>query len=294
MEVGGDKRKENNLQNVNRIQKVIGFIGAGNMAKAIGEGLIKSGAVDASQIYISAPTQRNIGTWMELGAHTSDNNGFVVKNADVIILAMKPQYLDAALAETSDSLGDWLPNTKLFISVLGGIRIDTLEEKLKKIVIRPRVIRAMPNTPMMVQEGCSAFCRSISATDEDVKITHQIFSAGGRCEMIPESLMNAVSAVSGSGPAFIFVMMEALADGAVKMGIPRASSIELVAQTVLGSAKMVLESGQHPGQLKDSVCSPGGSSICGINVLERAGVRGVLMDAIEATVKRSEEMGKLS
>ncbi|PNF31136.1 Pyrroline-5-carboxylate reductase [Cryptotermes secundus] len=267
----------------------IGFIGAGNMAKAIGEGLANSGMIKPSQLYISAPSDKNLGSWKALGAHTSNKNGFVVEQSDIVFIAVKPQILDSAIENMKATLSQPV-HTKLFVSVLAGTTLEVLEKKLCEVVIGARVIRVMPNTPMMVGAGVSVYSGGSNITSEDLSMIGNILSVGGISEMIPESLINAVGAVAGSGPAFVYIIIEALSDGAVKMGIPRNMATQLAAQTVFGAAKMVLQTGKHPARLKDEVCSAGGSTITGVHAMESGGVRNALMNAVEAAAKRSEEL----
>nr|CAD7457134.1 unnamed protein product [Timema tahoe] len=241
-------------------------------------------------MYVCAPTNRNLASWKALGVNTSNNNEYALENTDVTVLAMKPQYLDTVLDNIV--LSRPLPENHLFISILVGVTLETLQRKLSRFIKSPRVAKVIPNTPMMVQEGCSVFCCTHPADNEVIALVQAIFSKGGICEMIPEPLMNAMGALSGSGPAFVYMIIEALSDGAVKMGIPREMATRFSAQTLLGAAKMVLETGKHPGQLKDEVCSPGGSTICGVHALELGGLRHALIDAVEAATKRSEEIGK--
>lgn len=267
----------------------IGFIGAGNMGKAIGEGLIHAGALKSSQLYVSAPSDRNLGGWKVLGANTSNKNGYVLENSDIIFIAVKPHLLDSAIEGIKKSLIKNVSN-KLFISILAGTTLDILEEKLSKVVANARVVRVMPNTPMMVHSGASAYCGGSTATPEDLTIVKKMLNHVGICEEVPESLINAVGGLAGCGPAFVYIMIEALSDGALKMGVPRPLATQFAAQTLLGAATMVLKTGKHPGQLKDEVCSAGGSTITGVHALELGGVRGALMNAVEIATKRSAEL----
>ncbi|XP_023019575.1 pyrroline 5-carboyxlate reductase [Leptinotarsa decemlineata] len=273
------------------ISEKIGFIGGGNMAKAICEGIVNKGLLKYDQVYVSGPNLNNLSVWKEKGAQIFTENGKVVEHADVIFLAVKPHILPTAIANMFDTLNENSLNSKLFISILAGTPIEKLENVLSKLH-GSRVIRVMPNTPMMVGEGCTVFSPGQRATDRDIELVRTLLSVTGVCKEVPESLINAVGALSGSGPAFVYLMIEALADGGVKMGISRQLAIEFAAQTVLGAAKMVKESGKHTGQLKDEVCSPGGTTITGIHALERGGVRAAFMDAIECATKKSIEMSE--
>lgn len=273
------------------IKGKLGFIGGGNMPKAIVEGIVKKGLVTYEQIYVSGPRLHNLIYWKDKGAYITEDNGKIVDETDVIFICVKPHILPTAIANMYDTISQKPIKPKLFVSVLAGVPIERLENVLSPLE-GSRVIRVMPNTPMMVGEGCTVFCPGQRATDNDIELVRQILSTSGICHEVPESLINAVGALSGSGPAFVYLVIEALADGGVKMGIPRAMAVEFAAQTVFGAAKMVKETGKHTGQLKDEVCSPGGTTIAGIHALERGGVRSAFMDAVEAAARRSELLGE--
>ncbi|RZB66631.1 pyrroline-5-carboxylate reductase 3 [Asbolus verrucosus] len=253
-----------------KIKETIGFIGGGNMAKAICEGIVRKGLMDYSQLYVSAPHIEHLQEWNNLGAHITTENGMVVTESDVIFLAVKPHVLPEAVANVYETLRKPVKG-KLFVSILAGVTLEALENCLATLE-GSRVIRVMPNTPMMVGEGCTVFCPGQRASDADIALVKALLETSGVCQQVPESLINAVGAVAGSGPAFVYLIIEALSDGGVKMGIPRAMATHFAAQTVLGAAKMVLESGKHTGTLKDEVCSPGGTTITGIHALEKGGV----------------------
>ncbi|XP_019871018.1 uncharacterized protein LOC109599453 [Aethina tumida] len=278
--------------NNRRITEKIGFIGGGNMAKAICEGIVSQGLISYSQVYVSTLRSESVDVWIQKGANGTTCNGTVVEEADVIFLAVKPHILPEAIASIMDynNRKDKPMKSKLFVSVLAGITISQLERAFA--FMENRIIRVMPNTPMMVGEGCTVFCPGQRATPGDIILVKSILEVSGVCKQVPESLINAVGALAGSGPAYVYLVIEALADGGVKMGIPREMSVQFAAQTVLGAAKMVLESGKHTGQLKDEVCSPGGTTITGIHALERGGVRAALIDAVEAAAKKSAELGE--
>ncbi|XP_043581224.1 pyrroline-5-carboxylate reductase isoform X1 [Bombus pyrosoma] len=270
----------------------VGFIGGGNMASAIGAGLIRKGILDPNNVWVSARTSKTLGFWNDLGAHATLKNGEVVDNCEIIFLAMKPQMLDDALKCTKETMTVH-HHYKLFVSVLVGVTLETLSNKLKSIVSHPRIIRCMPNTPMMVGEGITVYC-SVNATDQDEMMVEELLSYIGVTEHVPQSLMNAIGALSGSSPAYAYLVIEALADGAVKMGVPRPMATKFAAQVLVGAGKMVLETGKHPGQLKDEVCSPGGTTIAGIHAMECGQVRASMMNAIEAAVKRANELTSLT
>ncbi|XP_078035523.1 pyrroline 5-carboyxlate reductase [Augochlora pura] len=267
----------------------IGFIGGGNMASAIGKPLIEKGIVNPNNVWVSARTNKTLGFWSNIGTRTTLENKEVLKNCDIIFLAVKPHMLNEALESLrSTELSVYDP---LFVSVLVGISLDTLTFKLANIVERPRVVRCLPNTPLMISEGITVYCCR-NTSDEDEKMISTLFSHIGLVENISESFMNAVGGLSGSGPAYAYLIIEALSDGAVKMGVPRHIATKLAAQVLVGAGKMVLETGKHPGQLKDEVCSAGGTTITGVHAMECGQVRASMMNAVEAAVNKSNELGK--
>ena len=216
------------------------------------------------------------------GAKLAESNASVVQQAEVLVIAVKPQQVAAVLSEVKSHAAN-----KLFVSIAAGITLSTLCTGLGT----KRVIRVMPNTPCLVGEGASAFARGADATPDDAKLVSGLLGAIGVACELDEKLLDAVTGLSGSGPAFVYVIIEALADGGVRMGLPRATALELAAQTVLGAAKMV-KGGEHPAVLKDRVASPGGTTIAGLQVLEERAVRGALIAAVEAATRRSQELGK--
>ncbi|XP_076656338.1 pyrroline 5-carboyxlate reductase [Halictus rubicundus] len=266
----------------------VGFIGGGNMASAIGAGLIRKGIFNPNNVWVSARTNRTLGFWSDLGAHATLENGEVYDNCDIVFLAVKPNMLSSAVdgvKKTKTRI-----NNPLFVSVLVGIPLDTLADKLKSVVEgSPRIIRCTPNTPMMVGEGITVYC-CMNTTNEDEQMVHTLLSYIGIAESVPEYLMNAIGGLSGSGPAYAYLIIESLSDGAVKMGVPRPMAMKFAAQVLVGAGKMVLETGRHPGQLKDEVCSPGGTTITGVHAMECGQVRASMMNAVEAAVKKSNEM----
>ncbi|MFZ7124873.1 MAG: pyrroline-5-carboxylate reductase [Desulfobacterales bacterium] len=268
--------------------KRIGFIGAGNMAEAIGRGLIYSGAVEAGRMIASDPAEtRRVHMTESYGIRTTDDNNQVVDEADIVILAVKPQVIPNVLGGIGPSTGA----DKLVISIVAGLTVDAMKTYFTG---GARVIRTIPNTPVFVQEGMVALASGQTANEADYAAAEAIFKPVARTVVIEEKLMDAALGVSGSGPAYAFVMIEALADGGVRMGLPRQVAVELAAQTLLGAAKMCLESELHTGQLKDMVTSPGGTTIAALYEMERLGVRGALMAAVEAAARRSEELGRMS
>ncbi|XP_020288097.1 pyrroline-5-carboxylate reductase [Pseudomyrmex gracilis] len=270
----------------------VGFIGGGNMASAIGAGLIRKGVLNPDNIWVSGRTNRTHEFWKDLGAHFTLKNNEVVNNCEVIFLTVKPNILDDALKTIPKVSGEKLEN-KLFVSVMAGVPLEVLHTKLSAVVTAPRVIRSLPNTPMMVGEGITVYS-SENAEQEDLELIDVLFSYIGMSQNIPESLMNATGSLTGCSPAFAYIIIEALADGAVRRGVPRPMATKFAAQVLIGAGKMVLETGRHPGQLKDEVCSPGGTTIAGVHALEVGGVRGSMMNAITASVDKTNELTSLS
>ncbi|XP_018327560.1 pyrroline-5-carboxylate reductase 3 [Agrilus planipennis] len=278
-------------ENSGPLSQKIGFIGPGNMAKAICEGMVRQGLVDYSQIYVSGPHEKSLVYWRAQGAKTTHQNGKLAEEVDVIFLCVKPHVLPEAIADIYKTSSPYRIVGKLFISILAGVTIAALENTLMGFE-GSRVVRVMTNTPLMVGEGCTAYCPGQVAIDEDIALVRRIFEVSGVCNLVPESMFDAICGIAGSGPAFIYLVIEALSDGAVKNGIPREMATKLAAQTVLGASKMVLETGRHTGTLKDEVCSPSGTTISGVHVLEQHGVRAAFMDAVEAATSRSAELSK--
>ena len=267
-------------------RRTLAFLGAGNMGEAMLKGLLNARFAEPRDILISDVDQRRVehleGAY---GVRAATDNRSAVTEAGIIILAVKPQHLPDLLQEIREELnGD-----KLIISIAAGVPLRAIEEIVKKEL---RLIRTMPNTPALVQEGASALARGGFASDEDLKLAETIFASVGRTIIIDESLMDAVTGLSGSGPAYIFLVIEALADSGVKMGLARDASLLLAAQTVLGAARLLLETNEHPGRLKDMVCSPGGTAIAGVHALEQGGLRSTVMNAVETATKRSIELGE--
>jgi pyrroline-5-carboxylate reductase len=263
----------------------MGFLGAGKMATALARAWIAAGLIPASAIRASDPVpaaRKSFST--EVGVECTDDNLAVVGGSDVLLLAVKPQSMPALLKE----IGPAVAARHLLISIAAGIPLRQLHDGLGA---ERRLIRVMPNTPCLVGASAAGYCPAASATAEDLTLVDRLFNAVGRAFRLPEHLLDAVTGLSGSGPAFVYVMIEALSDGGVRVGLPRDVATALAAQTVLGAAKMVLETGSHPGVLKDMVASPGGTTIAGLHALERAGFRGALIDAVEAATRRSAELG---
>jgi pyrroline-5-carboxylate reductase len=265
--------------------KRIGFIGAGNMGDALIRGLLASGLVKTGDLLAFDAAQGRLEHLRTThGVASAGSNRELAASCDIVLLCVKPQVVDEVLGDLEDA-----PRHVLFISICAGITLERLETGLP---MRP-VVRVMPNTPALVLEGASALARGMHATVEHLAIARAIFDAVGRTVVVEERLMDAVTGLSGSGPAYVFTIIEALADAGVNLGLARPQAQELAAQTLLGSAKMVLEGdAKGPAELRAMVTSPGGTTIRGLQVLERAGLRGILMDAVEAAAKRSRQLGK--
>ncbi|MBN2023803.1 MAG: pyrroline-5-carboxylate reductase [Pirellulales bacterium] len=262
----------------------IGFIGAGRMATAMGQGIVEADLISPNCLFASDPSADMRDRFAKAtGGNTTDDNRAVAGGCDVLILAVKPSHLAEAL---SDLRGHLLPET-LVVSIVAGARLATLSHGLGGAA---RLIRVMPNTPCLVREGASGFCPGPHATREDALLVRQLLESLGVAVEVEEPLLDVVTGLSGSGPAFAYMIIEALGDGAVRMGLPRAVATTLAAQTLRGAAAMVLRTGEHPGVLKDRVTSPGGTTIAGIQALEAGGVRGALMAAVEAATRRSIEL----
>jgi pyrroline-5-carboxylate reductase len=263
----------------------IGFIGAGNMATALIRGIVAARDGDGSQL---AATDVDVAKTQllrdELNIQVCEDASALCQWADVVILAVKPQVIERVL----DSCHDHLGPKHLVISVAGGIRTKAIATALETGV---RILRAMPNTPALVGAGATALSAGPLASKEDMATAHGIFASVGRVVTVAESAMDAVTGLSGSGPAYVFMAIEAMADGGVRAGLARDVALELAAQTVFGAAKLVLETGEHPAKLKDMVTSPGGTTIAGVSALEREGLRHALMSAVEAAAARSKELG---
>jgi pyrroline-5-carboxylate reductase len=265
-----------------------GFIGCGQMATALARGMLQGGLAPATSICASDPiagARRRLHD--ESGITVFESNQEVAARSDILVLAVKPQ----SMPQVFDELRAVLTAEHLVISIAAGITIASISAGLGS---RIRIVRVMPNTPALVGEGASAFALGATALPEDEAVVQALLSSVGVAVRVPESSLDAVTGLSGSGPAFIYLFIEALADGGVRSGLPRDVATLLAAQTVLGAARMVRETALHPGVLKDQVASPGGTTIAGLHSLERAGVRGAIMDAVLAATHRSSELGALA
>lgn len=268
------------------MDRTIGFLGAGNMAEALIRGLVRSPEVRPEQVLASAPRgDRRAALAETYGIVTMAENDKLCRRAEVVVLAVKPQILDRVLVEIK---GCVRPDA-LVISVAAGVPTAAIESHLGAGV---RVVRAMPNTPALVAAGATAICRGRHATEADLTMAQTLFDAVGMTVTVDESQIDAVTGLSGSGPAYIFLILEALADAGVKVGLSRRDGQLLAAQTVMGSAKLLLDTDEHPGKLKDMVTSPGGTAIAGLHTLEAGGLRTTLINAVEAATLRARELGR--
>lgn len=266
------------------MQQTIGFLGTGNMAEALIKGLLRSGVVTADKIIGSEPRAERCDEMRKTyGIVATPDNLEVARKADILVLSIKPQLMKKVLGEVSQVVK---PDA-LVISIAAGIPLEAIESRLHG----RRVVRTMPNTPALVGAGATALAAGMHAHEADMAIARRIFDAIGLTVVVDEQQLDAVTGLSGSGPAYVFLIIEALSDAGVKMGLSRYNAQLLAAQTVLGSAKLLLETGQHPGALKDMVTSPGGTAIAGLHTLEAGGLRTTLMNAVEAATRRSQELG---
>jgi pyrroline-5-carboxylate reductase len=264
----------------------VGFLGAGKMATALARGWLAAGLVTPERVFASDPSpQARHAFHAETKLRTTENNREVVASSDLLVLAVKPQAMGTLLAEIRPAVSA----RHLVVSIAAGITLHQLTDGLGT---DRRLVRVMPNTPCLVGASASGYAPGEAATPEDIILVDRLLNAVGRAFRLPEQLLDAVTGLSGSGPAFVYVMIEALSDGGVRVGLPRDVATALAAQTVFGAAKMVLETGSHPAILKDMVASPGGTTVAGLHALERGGLRAALMDAVEAATRRSAELGK--
>jgi pyrroline-5-carboxylate reductase len=267
------------------MNKTVGFIGAGNMGSAIIKGLLSNNVRSASDLIVSDPREKALADLsLEFpGIRTSGNNTEAA-SAAILILAVKPQVYERVIKGIRDGIS---PNT-VIVTIAAGLTVDRVSAWFGA---KAKVVRTMPNTPALVSEGMTALCPGIEVSEEDLKPVEEIFAAVGKTVVLPEHLMDAYTSLAGSSPAWVFMFLEALADGAVREGIPRAVAYEIAAQAVLGSAKLAAETGLHPGVLKDQVCSPGGTTIEAVSTLEAAGFRSALIQAVADCTAKARELG---
>ena len=268
------------------MKKNIGFIGCGNMAQAMITGTVTSKIVDGKNVFVSDRDEEKLKYIEEkFNVNTSKSNNEVAENSDIIILAVKPNKY----GEVIKGIKDRVKENVIIVVIGAGITIDYVEENFGYEL---KVIRTMPNTPALVGEGMSAICYNKLIKEDDLKDVVEIFKSFGEVEIIEENLMDVIPAVSGSSPAYVYMFIEALADGAVLDGVPRDKAYKLAAQSVLGSAKMILETGEHPGELKDRVCSPAGTTIEAVYSLEKNNFRGTVIEAMRKCTEKTREMSK--
>lgn len=261
----------------------IGFIGSGNMATALLKGFVASGALQSSDIWISNRSPQNLEKWSGTEVNTTLSNIDVCKNSDIIICAVKPNVLPLVLNEIKNDIKE-----KILVSIAAGVSLETMEALLGD----SKIVRAMPNTPAQVGCGTTVLSPNKNITSEEADCVRRLFSSVGSAIILEEKFINAATALHGSSPAYVYMLIDAMADSGVKYGIPKNISLELAAKAVEGAAKMVLETKKHPGELKDAVCSPGGTTIAAVLELEKGGFTSTVSKAIDACVKRADEMSQ--
>lgn len=265
-------------------QRVLGFLGAGQMARALAAGFVRAGLVDAASLVAHDPAASAVAQFTrELsGARCLASNVEVVRAADVVVLAVKPSQVGLV----AEQLGGAWAQDRLLVSIAAGVGLDSLMQRFGT----DRVIRVMPNTPCLIGQGASAYAAASGVTDDDRALVDRLMSSVGIAVAVDEGLLDAVTGLSGSGPAFVYTVIEALADGGVRMGLTRSLALALAAQTVRGAAEMVIADDAHPAVLRDRVASPGGTTIAGIEAIEHHGLRAALMAAVRAAADRSREL----
>lgn len=268
------------------MSKIIGFIGAGNMGQAILGGIVKAGLVASENIIMSDLYEPSLEKAKgNYNIEITTDNKLVAKKSDILILAVKPNLYPIVINEIKDLVKDDV----IIVTIAAGKSIESTEKSFGREL---KVIRTMPNTPALVGEGMTAVCSNKLITDNDINEVSKLLNSFSKVEVVSESLIDAVTSVSGSSPAYVYMFIEAMADAAVLQGMPRDKAYKFAAQTVLGSAKMVLETGMHPGALKDMVCSPGGTTIEAVAELEAKGFRSAVISAMNKCYKKSQEMSK--
>lgn len=262
----------------------LGFIGGGKAAQVLAKGFLSAGVVKANEIYASAPSERDLYQFKAMGCNVTNDNKSVMKESNLVFLAVKAKVFPEVFKEISPVVA----RNHLIASIAAGVTLDYMQKSLPG---RSRTVRMMLNTPVQFREGVTACTFGKFASEEDYALIHQLMSSVGYCFDVDEELMDVMTALTGGGPAYVYLAIEALADGAVRVGLNRQEAMKLAAKTAAGAAKMVLESGQHPGELKDAVCSAGGSTIAGIQALEESGFRGSLIKAVCAATERAKALG---
>ncbi|MFL0252188.1 pyrroline-5-carboxylate reductase [Clostridium neuense] len=269
------------------MEKKIGFIGCGNMAQAMIKGIVKSKDVSPENIFVSNPSEEKLKSIKrECGVNVTHDNKKVALNSDILILAVKPNKYSDVIKEIKDEVS----RRAIIVTIAAGISIDKVRLFFKSDDVK--VVRTMPNTPALVGEAMTALCVSDNIKEEEVDLIRNLFDTFGKTEIIEERLMDVITGLSGSSPAYVYMFIEAMADGAVLQGMPREKAYKIAAQSVLGAAKMVLETKKHPGELKDQVCSPGGTTIEAVYYLEKSNFRASVMGAVDKCTEKSKEMAK--
>ncbi|KAL1022694.1 hypothetical protein UPYG_G00031130 [Umbra pygmaea] len=263
----------------------IGFIGAGNMAYGIAKGVLQSGDVPPTNVKVSAPSRRNFDRFQELGVDLTHSNTELISSCDLVFVAVKPHLVETVLCEISHHV----TSKHIIVSVAAGVTLEMLEGLLPPESV---VLRLMPNLPCLVQKGALLFSRGTRARPEDGALLRSLLQHCGVVEEGPEAWIDIHTGLSGSGVAFVYLFAEALADGAVKMGMPSALAHSIAAQTVLGAGQLLRDSGKHPAQLRSEVCTPGGTTIFGLHAMEQGGVRAATMNAVETATERARELGR--
>ena len=272
------------------MNKIIGFIGSGNMGKAMIGGIVKSQLIPSEKVIVSDLDKNKLDIIKkELGVNITTDSMEVAKKAEILFLAVKPNIYNIVLKDILKTIPKEDLREKVIVTIAAGKTIKSVEDIIGEDI---KIIRTMPNTPALVNEGMSMLCRNKNVTEQELNQVKSIFESFGKAEILPESLIDSVIAVSGSSPAYVFMFIEALADGAVIGGMPRDKAYKFAAQAVLGSAKMVLETGLHPGALKDMVCSPAGTTIDAVRSLEKSGFRSSVIEAMVDCVNKSKDMSK--
>lgn len=263
----------------------IGFVGAGKLAEVLTKGFIAAGVLQINQVWASAPTERDTYWIRHLGCNVTHNNSELIKENKVVVLAVKPQVLPKVLREIAKDV----TKDHLLLSFAAGMKLRTMQYLLPP---KTKIVRLMTNTPVQFREGVSSYTPGAYCTDEDVELIFKLMSSVGYCVEVKEELVDLITGFAGGGPAYIYTVIEAMANGAVQGGMNRDDALQMAARTVLGAARMVQETKEHPGELRDAVCSGGGSTIFGIKALEKAGLRTAIMEAIMAATDRSRNLGE--
>lgn len=275
-----------NVKDVAIMKQTVGFIGCGKMAQAMIGGMIKSELLSRDQLIASAHSEDTIEQVEErFGIQTNIDNRAVAREADILFLAVKPHDYEAVIHEVRQSVKDHV----IVVTIAPGVSFQEMEIAFRKEV---KVIQAMPNTPSLVEAGMTAICPNKYINEEELLIVTQLFNSFGKVEVISENQMDAIPSISGSSPAYVYMMIEAMADGGVRQGLSREQSYRLASQAILGAAKMVLDTGKHPGELKDEVCSPGGATIEAVTTLEKEGFRGTILSGMESCTNKVKDMGE--